>query len=182
MNNLPELNTDRLILRPPAPKDAPAFKKLAEAVEIAENTFVPHPYTSEMAKEYIRFTKENWQTGEGANFVIVRQNDNQVLGSISYKDIDHKHHRAEFGYWIGKPFWNNGYATEAIKAIIQYGFEKLDLHRIYATPFGENKASQRVLEKAGMMKEGVMKDHIYHRGEYKDFWVYGLTEEQFYER
>lgn len=147
------METERLLLRSFELEDAPAIQKLAGSEEIAQNTFVPHPYEDGMAEQFIQESKKNTERGEWANFAIVLKSENTLIGSIGYKDIDEGHNRAEFGYWIGKPYWGNGYATEAVKKLIHYGFNNLGLHRIYATPFGSNIASQRVLEKAGLKRK-----------------------------
>ena len=72
------------------------------------------------------------------------------------------------GYWLGKDYWNKGYATEAVKAVIGYGFEKLRLNRIYAGHFTKNPASGRVMQKTGMTHEGLGREHILHWGVYED--------------
>ncbi|MGK7369659.1 MAG: GNAT family N-acetyltransferase, partial [Candidatus Halalkalibacterium sp. M3_1C_030] len=166
------METERLLLRPFKAGDAPAIQNLAGSVEIARNTFIPHPYKEGMAEEFIDQSKMKAESGEWANFAVILKKEDILIGSIGYKDIDSKHNRAELGYWIGKPYWGKGYATEAVVKLIQFGFEHLKLHRVYATPFGSNTASQKVLEKAGMKKEGSLKDHIYHFGEYHDLFIY----------
>lgn len=173
------METDKLLLRSFEDKDAPAIRKLAGSIEIARNTFVPHPYEEGMVGQFIEESNKNTSIGKWANFAIVLKKENILIGSIGYKDIDRKHHRAEFGYWIGKPYWGKGYATEAVELLVDYGFNELGLHRIYATPFGSNIASQRVLEKAGLRKEGILKDHIYHIGEYHDLVFFGLTADDY---
>ncbi len=173
------METDRLLLRPFRSDDAAAIQQLAASEEIARSTFVPHPYEDGMAEEFIERSKRKTESGEWANFAILLKKEGTLIGSIGYKDIDPEHNRAEFGYWIGKPYWGQGYATEAVIQLISFGFRELELHRVYATPFGSNIASQRVLEKAGMIKEGILKDHIYHFEQYHDLLFYGLTVDRY---
>lgn len=169
------METERLYLRSFKAEDAPVIQELAGAIEIARNTFVPHPYEDGMAMKFIKQSLSKSNSGEWANFAIILKKEDALIGSLGYKDIDRKHGRAEFGYWIGKPYWGEGYATEAVRELVNFGFSNLKLHRVYATPFGSNKASQRVLEKVGLKREGRLKDHIFHYDEYHDLVFYGLT-------
>jgi RimJ/RimL family protein N-acetyltransferase len=88
--------------------------------------------------------------------------------------LECEHDRAELGYWIGKPFWGRGYATEAARALVQYGFDTLGLHRIYARHLTRNPASGRVLHKIGMTHEGYRRKHEKKWGIYEDDKLYGI--------
>ena len=85
-----------------------------------------------------------------------------------------QHLRAELGYWIGVPFWNRGYATEAAEAVIKFGFEELGLNRIEAEHFTRNPASWRVMEKLGMTLEGVRRQHVLKEDELEDLALYAV--------
>ncbi len=78
-------------------------------------------------------------------------------------------------YWIGEPYWGKGYGTEALRAMIDFAFIEKNLHRVYARYFKSNPASGRVMEKAGMTKEGVLKDHVYKEGAFEDLVYYGMV-------
>jgi RimJ/RimL family protein N-acetyltransferase len=95
--------------------------------------------------------------------------------------IAEAHRRAELGYWIGVPFWGRGYATEAARAAVAFGFETLRLNRIYAHYFAGNTASQRVLEKIGMRHEGRSRQHIQKWDHFVDLENYALLAEDFRE-
>jgi RimJ/RimL family protein N-acetyltransferase len=95
--------------------------------------------------------------------------------------IAEAHRRAELGYWIGVPFWGRGYATEAARAAVAFGFETLRLNRIYAHHFAGNTASQRVLEKIGMRHEGRSRQHIQKWDRFVDLENYALLAEDFRE-
>jgi RimJ/RimL family protein N-acetyltransferase len=88
--------------------------------------------------------------------------------------IEADHGRAELGYWIGVPYWGNGYATEASRTLVKYGFETLGLHRIFASHVVRNSASARVLRKIGMRHEGCQRGHILKWGEFLDLEIYGM--------
>ena len=82
---------------------------------------------------------------------------------------------AELGYWIGKPYWGNGYCTEAAYAVLDYGFSKLNLHRIHASHFARNRASGRVMQKLGMSHEGHRRLHAARGTRLEDIDLYGIV-------
>jgi RimJ/RimL family protein N-acetyltransferase len=88
--------------------------------------------------------------------------------------IDRRHSRAELGYWIGKPYWGQGFATEATSAALRFGFGDLHLNRIFANHFTRNPASGRVLQKLGMKHEGIRRQHSRRWGEFLDSHSYGI--------
>ena len=93
--------------------------------------------------------------------------------------LDQQHARAEMGYWIGKPYWNNGYCTEAAEAVLRYGFTELGLNRIYAHHFGRNPASGRVMEKIGMVYEGCLRQHVQRWGVFEDLKIYAILKSEY---
>jgi len=80
----------------------------------------------------------------------------------------------ELGYFLGEPFWGNGITTEAVRTIVEYGFKNFDITRIYARPYGNNTASQKVLEKAGFTLEARIEKNIYKNGEFLDELIYAV--------
>lgn len=169
----PRLHTERLILRPPRMSDAPAIQTLASDRDIAANTLnIPHPYPSNGAIEWLSGLDEAMQNGD-YSFAIIRRDDDAYLGTIGiHNQTDGV---AEIGYWIGKPYWGQGYATEAVRRIIRFGFDHMGLDRIYASYFSHNKASRRVMEKCGMTYEGLMRQHILKWGQFLDLGFCAIT-------
>lgn len=178
MISQPSLHTERLILRPPERSDADTFQRLAGRKEIAENTFVPHPYEEGMAQEFIQSSRSGWEEGDQAVFAITRKEDRTLVGSIGLKEIDREHKRAEMGFWIAVQHWGNGFASEAGRAVVSFAFGPLELNKVYAGHFDTNPASGRVLQKIGMMKEGVRRQHIIRFGEYRDLILYGILRDE----
>jgi RimJ/RimL family protein N-acetyltransferase len=134
-------------------------QRLAGAREIADTTeTIPHPYLDGMAESWIRTHQEHWQQQERVTFGITSDADG-VIGAISLH-LTQAHRRAELGYWVGRPFWNRGYATEAARAVIAFGFETLALNRIHAVHLTRNPTSGRVMVKAGMRFEGTLRQHV----------------------
>ncbi len=164
------VKTERLVLRAYELTDAPELALLIGAREVAENLLrVPYPYTEHDARSFISSAQES---GE-ARFAIVLPIAERLIGGIGLR-IDPGHPRAELGYWLGIPYWGRGYATEAGRAVLRYGFETLGLHRIYASAFRENSVSAKVLCKLGMQHEGCLRQHVLKWGRFIDLEMYGI--------
>lgn len=159
---LPTLSTPRLILRPFTLADAPEVQRLAGSPDVASTTLnVPHPYEDGMAEAWIARHAPEFEARAMAVFAITAANI--LVGAISLR-LEPEHRRAELGYWVGRPYWGHGYATEAVDAILEYGFTTLALNRIQATHLIRNPASGRVMQKAGMLYEGVQREHFWKSG------------------
>lgn len=163
------LKTPRLILRPYTEDDITELVPLIGAREVAATTLrIPHPYTEQDAKDFIAAT----QQGSLVRRTIRMRTDGKLIGGVGLSTEEHQ--RAELGYWIGVPYWGHGYATEAAREILRYGFEQLQLNRIFAFHFGNNPASARVLIKLGMRHEGCQREHVRKWGQAVDLELYGI--------
>jgi RimJ/RimL family protein N-acetyltransferase len=175
LTHQPTLRTQRLLLRPFALADASRVQLLAGAREVYATTLnIPHPYADGLAEQWIASHAVQFNSGDGATFAITLAADGELVGAIGLR-THAAHRRAELGYWIGVPFWNEGYCTEAAIAVIRYGFEGLNLHKITSRYMAGNLASERVMVKAGMRKEGELIDEIYKDGAFRSLGVYGLV-------
>ncbi len=179
METAPTLDTERLRLRSLILEDAADIQRLAGDRDIASQMLhVPHPYEDGMAEEWIR---DCWQTNEKGKTLILaitRRTDGNFIGIIGC-GLYREHEKADLFYWIGKPYWNLGYATEAAKVVIAYCFEVLKLNRIQAGRFTGNPASGQVLEKVGMRYEGCHRQSIKKWGNFEDLMVYGILKTDF---
>ena len=174
----PTIETTRLILRPFELSDAAVVQQLAGEREIADTTLtIPHPYEDGMAESWIETHEPEFEAGEVATFAITLRRNSELIGAIGLT-LDRLQDKAELGYWIGKPFWNQGYATEAAKAIIQYGFDDLGLNRIGSRHMSRNPSSGRVMEKAGMQLEGKERQGTVKWGKHEDLLLYGILREE----
>jgi RimJ/RimL family protein N-acetyltransferase len=172
------LRTARLILRPLGPEDAPTVQRLAGEKDVASTTrLLPHPYPPGAAEAWIATLPELYQRAEGITWGIAMGNG-PILGTIRLV-LNPADNHAELGYWVGKPYWNNGYCTEAARAVVAYGFDTLDLERIYANYMARNPASGRVLLKLGMQQEGMLRRHRRKFGRYEDLIVCGLCRSEY---
>lgn len=170
-----QLQTERLILRLYKPSDIPTIVRLIGAREIAATTLrIPHPYTERDARTLLRrFAKERPPT----HFGIFLRETGEHCGGAGL-NIEPDHDRAELGYWIGLPYWGKGIASEAAQEVVRFGFETLELHRIYANCFVGNDASAKILLKLGMRHEGRLRQHFKKWDEYRDSDNYGLLLEE----
>jgi ribosomal-protein-alanine N-acetyltransferase len=176
-----ELRTARLLLRFHKQEDIPALVRLAGAREIAATTLnIPHPYSEVDARKFLAESAEDFRAGRTISFAICKQPGGELCGGAGLA-ISETHQRAELGYWIGLPFWGMGYATEAARAVVAYGFSNLGLHRIHAHYFAENTASGRVLEKIGMRPEGRLRNHFQKWNRFIDVENCGILSEEFQE-
>jgi RimJ/RimL family protein N-acetyltransferase len=169
------LSTKHLLLRPFKLTDGPAIEALAGDAEVARTAFVPHPYPPGSAQEWIAGEHEAAAQGQRYTFAIVRRADGELVGCVLLM-LAPKHRRAELGYWIGRPYWSKGYATEAGACVVAYAFEELGANRVAARGMSRNRASMRVMEKIGMVHEGTLRQEIYHWGAFEDVEVYGLLQ------
>lgn len=170
----PTLATERLLLRRFELADAPAVQTLASDARLAAYTLnLPHPYPEGGALEFINGTHERSARGIAIELALTLKTDTSVIGCISLRPKLHNL-SAEIGYWVGVPYWGQGYMTEAARRVIQYAFEVLELNRIYATYLTDNAASGRVMQKAGMTHEGTMRQHIQRNGVFHDFAYYAI--------
>lgn len=175
MEQQPILTTERLKLRPFTLADATDVQRLAGHRLIASTTLrIPHPYTDGIAEKWIETHRRDFEEGKGVNFAITRSPHNFIIGSIGLI-IDTDHNNAELGYWIGKPYWNQGYATEAARHVVKYAFEVLNLNRVHAHHFACNPQSGRVMKNIPLIREGALKQHIKKWEQYEDIVIYGIT-------
>lgn len=179
MSDIPILTSNRLLLRPFSMDDAPRITDLLQEPEIALNGLgIPQPFHLADAEKMIhRFQ----QMAEKNHFTwgIVSHKTNDLLGVITLI-LTLAHHHAEIGFWLGKAYWNQGYATEAGQYVIDYGFVQYELNKIFAKSLTDNEASTRVLEKLGMKPEGLLRQHVWHplRQQFKDVVMYGILQDE----
>ena len=139
---------------------------------------IPHPYPKGESLAWIAGHAGEFERGEGAAFAVRRRQDETLVGCVGVK-IDRRHDRGEIGYWIGCPYWGQGYATEAAGACAAFAFDHFDLHKLVAVRDPANPASGKVLEKIGMTREGERRGQLKKAGVYLDTVEYGLLRETF---
>jgi ribosomal-protein-alanine N-acetyltransferase len=144
-----KLETDRLILKPPCVEDVEAIAAVATDWRVAEMTLVPHPYLPADALVWIGRAKESWETHGFGGLAVFTRTGGIFIGAIGLRPKESPRH-ASSGYWFCPSVWGKGYATEALREILRFGFEVIGLERIEANHLLINPASGRVMEKAGL--------------------------------
>jgi RimJ/RimL family protein N-acetyltransferase len=145
--SIPVLETERLVLRAPRLGDAKVVKTLANDRRIAENTArIPHPYKLSDAEDFIS------SANRGNETVFLITSRDVVIGACGFAQVDR--HPPEIGYWLGVKHWGKGYATEAVRALIDHAFTDLDCEALQSAARVTNPASRRVLEKCGFQWTG----------------------------
>jgi ribosomal-protein-alanine N-acetyltransferase len=171
----PTLETERLFLRPFCIADGKDVQRLAGDIRIAKMTLaVPHPYPDGAAEKWIATHSQSFLSGQGVTFAIALKSNQALIGCISIEGISKTHKCGEAGYWIGVDFWNQGFCTEALKALIEFGFKELGLNKITSRHMSKNPQSGKVMLKTGMMQEGVLRDDCFREGQFEDSVVYGI--------
>ena len=183
VRTFPILNGENVKLRQLCRKDAKRIAKLlTQEVSYYLKAIIPNRYKIEDALKFIneghkcfRFKKGfifgiDFRTGDEVSF-----SSSPFVGVISIDNIDKINRNAEVGYWIGKEYWNRGIATESLTLVIDYAFNILDLHKLYASVFVQNAASIHVLEKCSLRKEGELYQQKYKHGKFHNSSLYGIT-------
>jgi len=185
MRQFPKLITERLILDQIKPSDIPDIVSYAGNIKIVENTrTMPHPYFEEDAIAWINMANEGFKNCNNYIFAMRFKESLAFIGGIGLT-LDQKNNRAELGYWLAEQFWNSGYTTEAVQAVLEFGFEVLQLNKIIATYLQTNDASGKVMAKNGMVKEAefknhdLKKDHCISDGKYVTLIQYGLLKSDY---
>jgi RimJ/RimL family protein N-acetyltransferase len=171
----PILLTERLMLGKFELDDAAELQRLADDHEIADTTLsIPHPYTLDHARAWIGNQRRESVRGRATNFAVRLLPGSSLIGSVSLRDLDPEHRQAELGFWIGREWWGQGYASEAAREVVRFGFEKLGLNRIYAHHMARNPAAGRVLLNVGMRQEGVLRERVRKWDVYEDVVLYAI--------
>jgi RimJ/RimL family protein N-acetyltransferase len=174
LKQIPTLETERLVLRPFRLDDAPEVQQLAGDRSIAATTLaIPHPYVDGMARDWISKHQSYFDLGKGITFAISLKADGSLLGAMSLMAME-AGHQAELGYWVGRPYWDRGFCTEAGEAVLRYAFTQLGLARVHCHHFARNPASGRVMRKLGMQHEGTRLRHVKKWGKFEDVELYGI--------
>ncbi len=179
----PLLMTKRLALRELRLDDASAVATLAGDRRVARYLIaVPSPYPVSLATRWIMARIAWWPHGRGVTLAIAeRDAPDTLLGSVSLRRFA-RDRRAELGYWLGADSWGRGFATEAGDAMLDFGFRELEVLRIYAQVLEGNAASCHVLDKLGMLEEGVRRSHIRKGRRLCDVTLYGMLRDEWEDR
>jgi ribosomal-protein-alanine N-acetyltransferase len=177
--DLPTLQTPRLILRRMTLDDAEAMFAYASDPQVTRNLAWETHRTLVDSLAFLQASLEQYRKGEVAPWGIVLVETGTLTGTIGYMDWDPRHARAEVGYAIGRRYWGRGLMTEALRAVLHFGFRRMYLNRVQALCYPENRASARVMEKVGMRYEGTIGEWIFAKGVFHDVKQYAILRADF---
>ena len=168
------LETDRLRLRKLRLRDAKDLYAWTSDREVARYVLWDAHRSLGETRDYIRYVRSLYRRGLPASWGIELKESGKVIGTIGVMSWNPDHRWAEVGYSLGKAWWHQGYAAEALGRLIRYLTEERGVHRVEAMCDVRNPASARVMEKCGMQREGTLRQKVYNKGEYADVALYSI--------
>lgn len=180
VNEFPVLETDRLVLREIRIDDAETIYNYlsdSEVIKYLEGS----TDSIEEAKGYISWISEGYEKRTDIRWGIELKENNTLIGDCGLGHINEPKIPTELGFMLSKKYWNKGYMSEVLKAILEYGFEELGLHRIQGWTHSDNIISSRLLLNNGFTKEGLHREFVYiwHRGIYFDADMYAILSKDY---
>lgn len=172
--NLPQLETERLILRKISLEDIDDIHIYASNPEVSKYVFWEAHETRAATEEYVKRILSLYKEGKIAPWGIHHKEDNKLIGTVDFVSWQPQHKTAEIGYALSMDYWGRGIATEAAKELIRFGMNEMGLVRIQAKALVANKGSERVMEKAGMKYEGILRKFIFIKGAHYDVKMYSI--------
>ena len=175
-----QIETERLILRKfEYTDDENMLKYWISDPEVQSLYSEPVYSTKEEVKELLEKYISSYDKSDYYRWAVILKETNECIGQISYFLVDNNNNFAEIEYCIGSLFQRKGFATEATKAIIKYGFDKMNLHKVQICHKSINMSSRKVIEKCGFVYEGTLRDFFYENGEYIDRLYYSILKDEF---
>lgn len=176
-NQFPELETPRLRLRRLELTDAPAMFAFLSDDRVARYFGLDTFTDMQQAYQRIRLINLNFRQRRALRWGIARRDDDLLIGTCGYVSWHQGFHHAAVGYELNRTFWRQGLMTEALTAVLEFGFLHMQLHRIEALVMPVNIRSTRLLQKMGFQCEGLLQDYGYWRGEFHDLYMYALLKQ-----
>ncbi len=179
LGDLPTIETDRLILRKMTLGDADAVFAYASDPEVTRYVIWDAHRTIEDSRAFLDLTARGYESGADPAWGIVYKGDHRFVGTCGFASLEPEHARAEIGYVISREYRGRGLASEAVRAMIRFGYERMNLNRIEARCIAENAASARVMQKAGMTYEGTLRQREFIKGAYRDMELYAILKSEY---
>ncbi|MEA4863017.1 MAG: GNAT family N-acetyltransferase [Victivallaceae bacterium] len=173
----PVLETERLVLSQCEATDLEPMYNLAKQPELTRYMLWEYHKNIDETRKFLNMLLTGYPIGN-CQIWAIRRKDHSFIGLIDINGTSERHSNTGVGYWLGMPYWNNGYMTEALNAVIKFSFEVLDLNRVQAEHVTDNPASGRVMQKCGMKFEGVLRQHLYAHNRFHDCKMYSILQEE----
>ena len=177
----PEIVSERVLLRRCEVSDAEEFFELAKNPELTVNLSWDYHKSINETRGFIQQLQEEYEKERCKTWAICERSENRFIGMITLRTANFQL-RGEVGYWIGVPYWNKGYMSEALAALLDFCFGVLELNRVQAEHFVCNPASGRVMEKCGMSYEGTLRGYIFCGEEWHDCRMFSVLRSEWENR
>ncbi len=174
-----EIETERLLLRRMEMRDARDLFAYSRDEEVARYVLWEAQKNVSESRAYIKFMLRKYRAGDPASWCIVRKGEGRVVGTIGYMWFQPENNAAEVGYSLARDCWNQGYMTEALRAVLRYSFEEMAINRIEAQHEVGNPASGAVMRKCGMRHEGTLRSRLYNKGRYVDVELFAILRQDY---
>ena len=172
--HLPELETDRLILRELRMSDAWALYAYARDPQVSRHVlWSPHESVLQ-SRQYLRDAIRQYRRGLPGSFAITLKENGRMIGTVGFMWVDAQYRSAEVGYSLSREYWNRGVMTEALRRVVEFGFQEMRLNRIEAQHEVDNPASGRVMAHVGMRYEGTLRQRLKNKGRFVDVALYAI--------
>ena len=179
--DLPTIETERLLLRKITLNDASDMFEYASNPEVSEYTMWSTHVSIEDTKYFLKSLTKMYKKRELVDWGIVHKAEKKFIGTCGFVEWSMTHSRAEIGYALSARYWSEGYMSEAVNAIIEFGFREMLLNRVMGRCEVHNIASARVMEKVGMQLEGILRQQLFVKGKYWDLKIYSILREEFFD-
>ena len=167
-SRMPQLETERLVLRPMRVSDAPDMFEYAKSEEVTRYLlWRPHENIGH-TRSYLEYLGGRYRIGMHYEWAVILKSENRMIGTCGFASVDCPNNKAEIGYVLNPRYRGQGLMPEAVLRVMRFGFEMMGLHRIEARYMIGNDASRRVMDKVGMTFEGVARDGMLVKGAYRD--------------
>ena len=176
---MPTLETPRLRLRKLSMRDAQDIFDYSQDPQVARYVLWEAQTSLSEARSYIRFMLRKYRLGEPASWGIEWKETGRIIGTIGFMWIQRDNAAAEVGYSLSRAYWNRGIMTEALRALLRYGFRSMNLNRIEAQHETDNPASGAVMRKCGMQREGTLRQRLLNKGRFVDVELYAILRRDF---
>lgn len=180
LKDMPSFETDRLLLRKVTRQDLDDVFEFSSDPKVAQRmTWEKNDSKEETLSNFLQPTVDGYKDGQSGVWAIVYKESEKVVGTCSLVDWSNEHQKAEIGYVLNREFWGAGIATEALKEVLSYGFGALQLNRIEGGCDVDNIGSEKVMLKAGMTFEGVLRKNERIKGEFRDTKIFSILKSEF---
>lgn len=178
-NTFPVIETERLVLRQITKVDAEDILRYLSDKDVMKHYGLEPFQSIEDALDEISWYQSIVEEKTGIRWGITLKGEDRVIGSCGFLNIVPQHSRSDIGFELHKDFWGQGIAREAVEAVITYGFEQMNLQRIQALIEPPNSSSQKMVERLGFMKEGLLRSYEFACGKFDDLFMYSLLMQDF---